>query len=215
MATTKELRELNIKTSLADVAKATTQDLYIIQSIHTYEEITACINKLAAMAKERLSVTAPFAAKTTNNILALAKDPKTEDIGQELPPAEKEQLKRLADMQEQLIQLQQQEQEYMTKNMQEVCPKLNKVATPLIGARLLSIAGSLKNLAKMPSSTVQVLGAEKALFRHLRTGAKAPKFGIIFAHQKVTTAPHKAKAARKLAAEIAIAAREDYFGRKN
>ena len=95
--------------------------------------------------------------------------------------------------------------------MENICPELQKAATSLIGARLLNLAGSLKHLAEIPSSTIQVLGAERALFRHLKTGAKAPKFGVIFAHQSITEAEEKGKAARHLASKIWIAAKKDYF----
>lgn len=100
--------------------------------------------------------------------------------------------------------------------MEEVSPNLRAVAGPLIGARLISLAGGLKNLAKMPSSTIQVLGAEKALFRSLRTGARPPKHGVIFQHRLMRKAKkrHRGKIARTLAGKLAIAARTDAFSGK-
>ena len=95
--------------------------------------------------------------------------------------------------------------------MKEVCPRLQEIATTLLGAKLMDHAGSLKHLAELPSSTIQVLGAEKSLFRHLKTGAKPPKFGAIFAHDSITQATEKGKAARRLAGKISIAVRQDYF----
>jgi nucleolar protein 56 len=84
----------------------------------------------------------------------------------------------------------------------------------LIGAKLLEKAKSLKHLAMMPSSTIQLLGAETALFRHLRNKSiRPPKHGLIISHSFVMDAKRQDKgaAARKLAAKISIAARVDYF----
>ncbi|MGB9748568.1 MAG: hypothetical protein ACP5OZ_02785 [Candidatus Woesearchaeota archaeon] len=95
------------------------------------------------------------------------------------------------------------------------CPETAKTATPLIAAKLLKQAGGLKELAMMPSSKIQLLGAEKALFRHLKTGTKPPKYGIIYQHPEVLRADKKfrGKIARKLASQIAMSARKDYFSK--
>jgi RNA processing factor Prp31 len=88
---------------------------------------------------------------------------------------------------------------------------LVSVAGHVIGARLISSAGSLEKLARMPSSKIQVLGAEKALFRHLKTGSNPPKYGIVYFHDSVMNSQDKGKAARHLASKIAIAARQDFY----
>jgi len=87
----------------------------------------------------------------------------------------------------------------------------------LVGARLISLAGSLKELARKPSSTVQVFGAEKALFRSLKTGADPPKHGIIFRVSEIHTAPYwqRGKIARALAGKLSIAARIDAYSDRN
>ncbi|MEM4245186.1 MAG: hypothetical protein QW404_03185 [Candidatus Nanoarchaeia archaeon] len=101
---------------------------------------------------------------------------------------------------------------YLLSLTKKRCPHLTSVASHLIAARLIAAAGSLEKLAMMPSSKIQVLGAEKALFRHLKTGSKPPKYGIIFSHDSVVNSSNKGKAARHLASKIAIAARQDFFG---
>ncbi len=105
------------------------------------------------------------------------------------------------------------EKEYLEELMQQTCPNLKAVAGMLTGAKLIAIAGSLKKLSEMPASTIQVLGAERALFRHKKTGAKAPKFGVIRTHQLVQGSgrENQGKAARALSDKIAIAAKIDYF----
>ena len=102
---------------------------------------------------------------------------------------------------------------YVESQMKKVAPNVADVAGATIGARLMAKAGGLDRLAIMPASTIQILGAEKALFRSLRTGARPPKHGILFQHQAVHTAPkwQRGKIARTLANKIAIAARVDYY----
>ena len=80
-------------------------------------------------------------------------------------------------------------------------------------AKLMALAGSLKHLSQIPASTVQLLGAEKALFRHMTTGAKCPKYGILFQHPYVSQAKKQVqgKIARLLADKISIAVKVDYF----
>jgi nucleolar protein 56 len=105
---------------------------------------------------------------------------------------------------------------YVDKTMEEVAPNTRAVAGALLGARLIAIAGSLQNLAMRPASTIQVLGAEKALFRSLKTGARPPKHGLIFQHALLHDAKRwqRGKIARVLAGKLAIAARADAFGGK-
>ncbi|MDA4121523.1 MAG: hypothetical protein OK404_03845 [Thaumarchaeota archaeon] len=102
---------------------------------------------------------------------------------------------------------------YVEAQMKKISPNVAEVAGATIGARLMAKAGGLERLASMPASTIQILGAEKALFRSLRTGARPPKHGILFQHQAVHTAPkwQRGKIARTLANKIAIAARVDYY----
>jgi len=103
--------------------------------------------------------------------------------------------------------------ERVDKILDEMAPNLKALAGPTISARLISLAGGLEELARLPSSTIQVLGAEKALFRALRTGARPPKHGIIFQHPLLHQAPRwqRGKIARALAGKISIAAKVDIF----
>ena len=115
-----------------------------------------------------------------------------------------------------LYELRKNLEDYVDKTMDEVAPNTRAVAGALLGARLIAIAGSLQNLAMRPASTIQVLGAEKALFRSLKTGARPPKHGLIFQHALLHDAKRwqRGKIARVLAGKLAIAARADAFGGK-
>lgn len=103
---------------------------------------------------------------------------------------------------------------YMDKTMEEVAPNMKALVGSLLAARLIATSGGLTNLARRPASTIQVLGAEKALFRSLKTGTRPPKHGMIFQHTLLHEAKkwQRGKIARALAGKLAIAARMDAFG---
>lgn len=94
-----------------------------------------------------------------------------------------------------------------------VIPNMSALVGGLVAARLMSRAGGLAAVAKMPGSSIQVIGAEGALFSHIRTGTPSPKHGIVFQHRRVHNAPREVRGsvARALAAKLAIAARLDYY----
>lgn len=104
-------------------------------------------------------------------------------------------------------------QEYADSTVEEVAPNVQALVGSLLAARLLALAGGLMNLAKMPASTIQVLGAEKALFRALKTGTRPPKHGVIFQDTLIHEAKRwqRGKMSRALAGKLAIAARTDAF----
>jgi len=112
----------------------------------------------------------------------------------------------------------QQERERLTKyletQMTREMPNFTELAGAVIGAKLLAKAGGKKKLAFLPSSTIQVIGAEKALFLHFKKGTKGPKYGYLFQHPLIKSAlqSNKGRLARSLAAKLSIAARKDYFG---
>jgi nucleolar protein 56 len=102
---------------------------------------------------------------------------------------------------------------FLERRAPEVAPNLAEMAGPVLAARLMSLAGGLESLAKKPSGTVQVLGAEDALFAHLRGHAPSPKHGVIFTHEFVrgTRPEDRGSAARALAGKLSIAARIDHY----
>lgn len=104
--------------------------------------------------------------------------------------------------------------DYLRNRMMTIAPNLTILVGELVGARLISHAGSLMNLAKHPASTVQILGAEKALFRALKTKHDTPKYGLIYHAQLVgmSNAQTKGKMSRMLAAKAALATRVDALG---
>ena len=104
-------------------------------------------------------------------------------------------------------------QEYLRTKMELVAPNLQSLIGDQVAARLISHAGSLTSLAKYPASTVQILGAEKALFRALKTRGNTPKYGLIFHSTFISraAAKNKGRISRYLANKCSIAARIDSF----
>ncbi|CDP04715.1 unnamed protein product [Coffea canephora] len=104
--------------------------------------------------------------------------------------------------------------DYLKSRMNTIAPNLTALVGELVGARLIAHGGSLLNLAKQPGSTVQILGAEKALFRALKTKHATPKYGLIYHASLIGQAApkHKGKISRSLAAKTALAIRYDALG---
>ena len=106
---------------------------------------------------------------------------------------------------------------YLDQESPKVFPNLVKILGTQLAVRIVAAAGSLFRLARMPASTIQLLGAEKALFRHMSDGSPPPKHGFLYQHPSVKQAVRKDKGrvSRKLAAKAAIASRIEYYGDKN
>jgi len=100
---------------------------------------------------------------------------------------------------------------YEAKIAREICPNMSHLAGPELAAKLVAQSGGLQRMAMFPASTIQVLGAEKALFKHLKSGSRPPKHGLIFQHPAIGMAPKKVrgKISRALAAKLTIAAKAD------
>src|SRR5437899_5528460 len=105
---------------------------------------------------------------------------------------------------------------YVERSARELAPNVSAIAGPILAARLVSLAGGVEDLARAPSGTVQLLGAERALFRHLRTGSRPPKHGVLFQHPWVHGAPpwQRGAIARAFAAKISLAARADAYTKR-
>ena len=129
---------------------------------------------------------------------------------------QKEDLEEIVSFAEALLQMYKSRKEledYLEKVMRQVAPNTLELTGSTLGARLIAATGSVENLAKRSSSTIQVLGAEKALFRSLKSGSRPPKHGLIFQQKDIHQAPRwqRGKIARALAGKIAIAARIDAY----
>ena len=140
-----------------------------------------------------------------------------EDTGAEFQDADITILRKLAERIVNLYEMRHELEKYVSDLMDTLAPNVTALVGPLVGARLISLAGSLMDLARKPSSAVQIFGAEKALFRSLKTGASPPKHGVIFQVADIHTAPYwqRGKIARALAGKLSIAARIDAYSERD
>ena len=219
------------------------RDKMIIQAIEALDDIDKVINLLVSRLREWYSLHFPeldeilpkhpqyvaFVKKIGNrenitrksleslglgeNKVAKLLEVKEKTMGAWMDQKDITVIQNLAKEIEDLYKLRSEIEDYIERAMDDVAPNLKALVGAKLGARLISLAGGLKELALMPSSTIQVLGAEKALFRHLRSGAKPPKHGIIYQYPAINKSPwwQRGKIARGLAGKLAIAARVDYF----
>lgn len=139
-----------------------------------------------------------------------------ESVGADLTSFEEEELKGFAGLAKHVGEQRRAIEGYVDRSIRELAPNVSELAGPMIAARLVAHAGSVEELARAPAGTVQLLGAERALFRHLRTGSRPPKHGVLFQHPLVHRAPRwqRGAIARVLAARIAIAARADAYTKR-
>lgn len=218
-------------------------DLHIIQSINALDELDKIINTVGARMREwyglhfpeldnlvsSLGVYAEIVSRAglRENILVEIlqsiglQDKKVEVIldaakrskGGDMTPENLAIVKRLADEVIAQSDLRRVLADHIEAAMETVAPNVKELLTAAVGARIISKAGSLARLARLPASTIQILGAEKALFRALKTGARPPKHGLLFQHPLIHSAPkwQRGKIARAVASKVAIAARIDYY----
>jgi RNA processing factor Prp31 len=159
-------------------------DFQIIQKTHTIDDLLHCLNLI----EERINTWKIFSIANKN-------------------------LKPLHELINLLKNQVNQLQDEIKHQVSALAPNTTSLIGPLLTARLISHAGSIEKLAKMPASSIQLLGAEKALFLFKKDGGKPPKHGILFQHEYILKSPkkNKGKIARLLALKIIIAIRADFF----
>lgn len=214
--------ELGIELSKEKLRKSITRDKLVIQASKSLESLKKSINLLTEHFKEWYWLHYPELRLDNEKIIELvAKYGRRENmpkfngsVGIEISEEDEKILKEFAKRLQELYRLRKQVERYIEKTLVEIAPNFSSLIEKPIAARLLALAGSLEKLAKMPASTIQLLGAEKALFKHLRNKRiKPPKHGVIFETYWIRNAPKekRGKIARVLAAKLAIAARIDFY----
>ena len=218
-------------------------DLHIIQSINALDELDKIINTMSARMREWYGLHFPELDNLVQSIVLYAEIVSkaglrkniTEEILQSTGSQDKKIdvildaakrskggdmtsenlviIKHLADQIIAQSDLRKLLADHIELAMETVAPNVKEMLTATVGARIIAKAGSLARLAMLPASTIQVLGAEKALFRALKTGARPPKHGLLFQHPLIHSAPkwQRGKIARAVASKVTIAARIDYY----
>ncbi len=200
------LRAATIAYAKAQIIEAFCQpDMHVMQLIDAIDDIDEAINLLS----ERLVEWRPpelenvaLATVSTQSERPLMYDPLAQEFASSIERLQEVRLHIASSI---------------VHEMRALAPNVSSIAGELLGARLIAAAGGLESIARMPSSRVQVMGASKALFRHLKYKSKPPKHGLIFQHPLVRGNPVKlrGKIARLLAAKIAIAARLDFYSKES
>jgi nucleolar protein 58 len=215
-------------------------DTMIVQAIALLDDLDKELNTYAMRVKEWYGWHFPEMAKILNDNLAYAKvvikmgmrenweasdlaeilpeeieaavkSAADRSMGTEITQEDLENIQALAEQVVSFTEYRQQLASYLSARMQAIAPNLTTLVGDLVGARLIAHAGSLMNLSKSPASTIQILGAEKALFRALKTKHDTPKYGLIYHASLIgqATGKNKGKMARVLAAKAAIGLRVD------
>ena len=215
-------------------------DTMIVQAIGLLDDLDKELNTYAMRVKEWYGWHFPELAKILNDNIAYAKlvlkmgmrsNWETADLAEVLPEEIEGAVKAAADrsmgteiseddleniqaLAEQVVgfaEYRSQLASYLTSRMNAIAPNLTALVGDLVGARLIAHAGSLTNLSKSPASTIQILGAEKALFRALKTKHDTPKYGLIYHASLIgqATGRNKGKMARILAAKASLGIRVD------
>lgn len=239
-----KLREFAMELSSSKISEVSeSPDLHIIQGINALDETDKIINALSSRLREWYGLHFPELDNVIDSINGYAQivlAGRRQDLSKKIyedagfPESKVEMIDLVAGKSRggkissenfsivqglakqilDLFDLRKKLEENVENQMNTNAPNLTAVLGSSVGARILARAGSLKKLASMPASTIQVLGAEKALFRSLKTGSQPPKHGLLFQHTLVHAAPRwqRGKIARAIAAKAAIAARIDVYG---
>ncbi|MBR9681432.1 MAG: hypothetical protein GOV00_01395 [Candidatus Altiarchaeota archaeon] len=208
-------REVGLAAAKIAIKEHIGKDYLVVQAVGALDDLTKAINLLANRAMEWYGLHYPeFKEEDMEKYISgLLKHKRGISMGLEIDDRDLNSIRDYAEGITLLIKRKKLIETYIDKLMSELSPNVKALAGANLGARLISRAGSLKRLARLPASTIQVFGAEKALFKHLQKGVPPPKHGIIFQHNAISTAPkhNRGKLARTLAAKLAIAAKIDYY----
>ena len=208
------------------------EDKLLIQAINSVDDIDESISKLVERIRDWYTIYFPEMDTIGNNetyikLIALSenredimenfKDQFSEDIdyssGADIEEDDLEMLKSFAESIYSLQKSRKELETYIDSKMEAIAPNLRDLLGATLGAKLIAHIGSIKRLATYPASVIQIMGAEKAIFRHLKTGERPPKHGLIFQHPSVRGAKwwNRGKIARNLALKITLAVRKDVF----
>jgi RNA processing factor Prp31 len=221
-----KIRQSCLIESKQRIKQSINEDTFIIQTISCIEELDKAINQLATRTREWYSWYNPeFSKKLTDNEkfieLISIKDKNTllkeinvkESMGKDL---EKRDLDAIIDLSKQtyeLIKIREREKKYLKIILEKYCPNTTIILGDMLTAKLIRHAGSLSKLAMLPATVIQIIGAEKSLFKHLSKKGRSPKYGLIFSHNLISEASkkNKGKIARLVAAQASIGIKVDFF----
>jgi len=177
----------------------------LVESHETYAQLVRDVGLRANYTQEKLKLEPGFKDRLTAEAL--------NSVGSDFDEKDVEAVSSIALNLAEIYKTQKKIEGYIGVLMEETAPNLSALVGPLLGARLIKLSNGLQRMATLPASTLQILGAEDAFFRFLKTGKKPPKHGIIFQHPEIRNASRqtRGKLARTLASKLAVAARIDAY----
>ncbi|MGZ7067151.1 MAG: NOP5/NOP56 family protein [Methanobacterium sp.] len=208
------------------------EDMYLIQAINSIDEVDEATGKLIERLREWYMIHFPELNKLKNNekfvgliveygnMESIKQNEdlsefniKDQSIGAEIEGSDLQIIQDFAYSIRTLQKTKKSLNDYVEQKMSEIAPNLSDLVGASLGAKLIAHIGSIEKLSLLPSSTVQIMGAEKALFRHLKTGDRPPKHGLIYQYPEIRSTNWwlKGKFARALAAKISLAVRKDVY----
>ena len=200
------LHELTFKAAQKFASELTkTPDRQISHAIRTVDDYSRIENELSTRLSEWIGDYVGISQDIPSSLAILSNQYENHNLTEHIFSLH-DQLISISSKREQLVS-------FIESEMPNIAPNLEQMAGPLLAARLISLAGGLEKLAKKPSGTLQVLGAENALFAHLRGHATSPKHGVIYTHEHISKSPlHlRGNLARAFSGKLSIAARIDYY----
>lgn len=222
------MHEVMIRLGRLRTSEPVSRDKSLVQAIREFDDLIEVANLLSERLHEWYGLYFPeladlakddryaylIAAKGTREDILEEIGVELESMGADLEPADLEAVRALARNLYDIYDSMKGTEDYITSLVKDLSPNMCAVLGGPLSARLISLAGGLDRLASLPSSTVQLLGAEKAMFRHLRSGKRPPKHGVIYQYPDLRKAPYwqRGNIARALAGKVLIAAKVDAYG---
>lgn len=197
------------------------KDKFVVQANNALEDLLRITNLMAERLKEWFGMHYPECRLSMKDLVTHVASFGTrenfpefvESVGLEISKEDEEVIKSYAQSIERVNEEKHRLEKYIRDSMHELAPNTSTLIDELLLAKLLAAAGSLEKLARMSASSIQLIGAEKALFRHLKKQGKSPKFGLIFMSSWIQNVSdeEKGKVARILSAKLMQSVRIDFY----
>jgi len=224
----KLINSVSIERSKMKISSIEKRDKLIIQTVSALSDLEKILNVMSERIREWYGLHYPELdvkdhEKFVEKIVKYGDRKNFESfkrsMGMELKERDVKIIQEYASSLKNLYEMKNDMEKYLERVVPEETPNLNALLGSILTARILALAGSLERLAKMPSSSIQLLGAEKSLFRFLKDKKikKPPKFGLLYIHPDISTAKKElqGKVARLLSSKLTIAARADFYTKKD
>ncbi|MEM5836158.1 MAG: hypothetical protein QXR09_02525 [Candidatus Aenigmatarchaeota archaeon] len=227
------LTKITIELTKNKIKKSIEKDSLVINLIRIIEDIEKTVNALSGRLREFYSLHFPEMDRIIQDHRKYAKIVEKYGLRERIEDQELNKIARKsmgADFTEEeikmvqilareilnLYELKDKLSKQLEKFLKEVAPNFSKLAGPTLAAKMIAKAGGLEKLAKMPSSAIQLMGAEKSLFRFLHGKGKSPRFGMLYNHPLILKTPEKlkGKVARIIASKLSIAAKLDFYSKQ-